>query len=198
MKLLKASNLLLLTLVLTIAASGCKKKPGYVTKLPNSSAQTGDTASATTGGKINDGSTGGDVTSSSGLPSNPANSHQGWNEDASTFKADTVYFTFDSSVLNADEKSKVSAVADYLKNNSSAAVRVEGNCDERGTAEYNRALGDRRAQVVREALNGMGIDPSRVDTISYGFDRPAVQGHDEAAWSKNRRDEFILLTPPNK
>ena len=75
-------------------------------------------------------------------------------------------------------------------------MRVEGNCDERGTAEYNRALGDRRAQVVREELNTLGIDPTRVDTISYGFDKPSVQGHDEAAWSKNRRDEFILLTPP--
>jgi peptidoglycan-associated lipoprotein len=193
MKLMKASNLLLLTLVLTIAATGCKKKPGYVTPMPKP-ATTGDNASAGPGAKI-DGGTGTEGTGG-GLPSNPANSHQGWAEDASTFKSDTVYFSFDSSVVRPEEKSKVSAVADYLKNNSSAAVRVEGNCDERGTAEYNRALGDRRAQVVREELNTLGIDPTRVDTISYGFDRAAVQGHDEAAWSKNRRDEFILLTPP--
>ncbi len=195
MKLLKLTNLLLVSLVLTVAASGCKKKPGYVTHLPPGSAATGDTSSAGPGGKVDSGATGTD-TSSSGLPSNPPGSHQGWIEDASTFKADTVYFSFDSSVVRPEEKSKVSAVADYLKNNSSAAVRVEGNCDERGTAEYNRSLGERRALAVREELNGMGIDPTRVDTISYGFDRPAVQGHDEASWSKNRRDEFILLTPP--
>ena len=195
MKLMKASNLLLLTLVLTIAATGCSKKPGYKTPLPNNGAgQTGDNANAGPGAKI-DGGTGAEGTGG-GLPSNPAGSHQGWAEDPSTFKSDTVLFSFDSSVVRPEEKSKVSAVADYLKNNSSAAVRVEGNCDERGTAEYNRALGDRRAQVVREELNTLGIDPTRVDTISYGFDRAAVQGHDEAAWSKNRRDEFILLTPP--
>ena len=90
----------------------------------------------------------------------------------------------------------MAAVADYLKANSAKAVRVEGNCDERGTEEYNRSLGERRALAVREELIRLGIDPTRVDTISYGKDRPADPGHDEAAWSKNRRDDFIVLTKP--
>ena len=90
----------------------------------------------------------------------------------------------------------MAAVADYLKANSGKAVRVEGNCDERGTEEYNRSLGERRALAVREELIRLGIDPTRVDTISYGKDRPVDPGHDEAAWKKNRRDDFIVLSPP--
>ena len=78
----------------------------------------------------------------------------------------------------------------------SAAVQVEGHCDERGTEEYNRALGERRALAAREALIGLGIASDRVDTISYGEDKPAVPGHNESAWSKNRRGAFVLLTPP--
>ena len=119
-----------------------------------------------------------------------------WIRDTETLKSDTVYFDFDSSVLKTAEKPKVSAVADYLKANSAAAVKVEGNCDERGTEEYNRSLGERRALAVREELIRLGVDPTRVDTISYGKDKPAVPGHDEAAWKQNRRDDFVVLTPP--
>jgi peptidoglycan-associated lipoprotein len=91
----------------------------------------------------------------------------------------------------------VGTVADYLKANSAKAVRVEGNCDERGTEEYNRSLGERRALAVREELVRLGIDPTRVDTKTWGKDNPANDpGHDEAAWKKNRRDEFIVLTKP--
>ena len=77
-------------------------------------------------------------------------------------------------------------------------MRVEGNCDERGTEEYNRALGERRALAVREELIRLGIGPTEVDTISYGKDRPVAQGHDESAWKLNRRDDFIVLSPPAK
>ena len=75
---------------------------------------------------------------------------------------------------------------------------MEGHCDERGTEEYNRSLGQRRASAIRDALVGLGITPDRVDTLSYGEDRPAVQGQNEGAYAKNRRAEFIVLTPPNK
>ena len=76
------------------------------------------------------------------------------------------------------------------------AVLVEGNCDERGTEEYNRSLGERRALAGREYLIKLGIDADRVDTITYGEDRPADPGHNEAAWAKNRRDDFVVLTAP--
>lgn len=107
----------------------------------------------------------------------------------------TVYFDYDSTVVKASEKGKIQAVADYLKANPSDAVEVEGHCDERGTEEYNRSLGDRRALAVREALALEGINPNRLWTISFGEDDPAVEGQSEAAWSKNRRGEFVLLTP---
>jgi len=196
MKLNKFVNLLVIGLVLIVAASGCRKKPVNVTQLPG--AKTGAPSDADSGGMIKpDGQPSTEpFDTSMGHPSNPADLHAGWLEDAQALKAETVYFDFDSSVLKASEKPKVSAVADYLKANSAKAVRVEGNCDERGTEEYNRALGERRALAVREELIRLGIDPKRADTISYGKDRPVDPGHDESAWRKNRRDDFIVLSPP--
>jgi len=198
MKLNKLVNLLVIGLVLTVAASGCKKKPVGVTDLPG--AKTGKPADVGPGGAIKPGETtpGEPFGTPTGTPSNPANLHEGWIKDAQALKTETVYFDFDSSVIKAGEKPKVSAVADYLKANSAKAVLVEGNCDERGTEEYNRSLGERRALAVREELIRLGIDPTRVDTISYGKDRPVDPGHDESAWKKNRRDDFIALSPPPK
>ena len=112
------------------------------------------------------------------------------------FKANTVYFDYDKSVVKADGKANLQAVAAYLKSHSDNKVAIEGHCDERGTEEYNRALGERRALSARDGLISLGIGPDRVVTRSFGEDKPAELGHDEAAWSKNRRGEFILLTPP--
>jgi len=204
MKLNKFASLLVIGLVVCVAASGCKKKPVNVTELPGSragknpempaGAQPGNTQPVT--GEKNPSETAISKDTSGGIAANPAGSHQGWLEDAQILKADTVYFDFDSSVIKASEKPKVAAVADYLKANAGKAVRVEGNCDERGTEEYNRALGERRAIAVREELVRLGIGPTEVDTISYGKDKPAAQGHDESAWRQNRRDDFIVLTKP--
>ena len=198
MKLNKFANLLVIGLVLVVAASGCKKKPVGVTNLPG--AQAGKVPDMGPGGAIRPAQPMTGETGPGGLGdahvSNPAGSHEGWIEDAQALKTETVYFDYDSSVLKAAEKPKVAAVADYLKANSGKAVKVEGNCDERGTEEYNRSLGERRALAVREEIIRLGVDPTRVDTISYGKDRPAEQGHDESAWKKNRRDDFIVLSPP--
>ena len=179
-----------------MAASGCRKKPGYLTPLPGSTPAT--VGEAGPGGALGTGSTTGMESEPAGfgIPSNPAGSHDGWNEDPSALKAHTVYFDFDSSAIKSSESSKVAAVADFLKGNTSAAVRVDGHCDERGTEEYNRALGERRALAVREELVRLGIVPGRVDTRSYGEDRPAVPGQDEGAYRLNRRGEFTVLTPP--
>lgn len=116
--------------------------------------------------------------------------------DYETFKGNTVYFEFDKSAIKADQKANVAAVAEYLKGHGDNRVAVEGHSDERGTEEYNRALGERRALSVREMLLNLGITADRVVTRSFGEDKPADLGHDEAAWSKNRRGEFILLVPP--
>jgi peptidoglycan-associated lipoprotein len=198
MKLNKFANLLVIGLVLTVAASGCRKKPVNTTPLPG--ARTPRVQDTDRSGVLPFSppiTQGPDVTRNpdyTGTPQGPG--HPNWVEDAQALKTDTVYFDFDSSVLKASEKPKVAAVADYLKANAVVAVKVEGNCDERGTEEYNRSLGERRALAVREELIRLGIDPTRVDTISYGKDKPAVPGHDEAAWKENRRDDFIVLTPP--
>ena len=203
MKLNKFVNLLVIGLVLTVAASGCRKKPVNTTMLPGQ--PTPNARDQGAGGAIKPSQPITDTTGTTRVdpvpfgeahPSNPAGNRVGWTEDAQALKSETVLFDFDSSVVKASEKPKVSAVADYLKANAPKAVKVEGNCDERGTEEYNRSLGERRALAVREELIRLGIDLTRVDTTSYGKDKPAVQGHDESAWKQNRRDDFIVLTPP--
>jgi peptidoglycan-associated lipoprotein len=116
-------------------------------------------------------------------------------EDRAALAAYTVHFSFDSAAIKSSEESNLEAVAAALKSDANAKLLIEGNCDERGTEEYNRSLGERRSLAAREALAKDGIDPSRIRTISYGKDKPADVGHDETAWAKNRRDEFVLLHP---
>jgi len=104
-----------------------------------------------------------------------------------------IYFDFDKYNLKPPAVAKLDEVADFMSKNSDAKVRIEGNCDERGTNEYNLALGDRRANSAKKYLVDSGISAERLSTISYGEERPADPGHDEAAWAKNRRDEFKLM-----
>jgi peptidoglycan-associated lipoprotein len=117
------------------------------------------------------------------------------NQDRAALALDTVYFDYDSSSIKSGEQSKLDGVANALKSDPSAKLLIEGNCDERGTEEYNRSLGERRAQAAREALANSGVDAGRIATRSYGEDRPADPGHTATAWAKNRRDEFVLLHP---
>lgn len=105
---------------------------------------------------------------------------------------DSVYFGYDSSQVSATERGKVELVADHLKANSDVAVIIEGHCDERGSREYNLALGERRALAVRTYLVGLGIGDERIQTKSFGEENPATSMHDESAWSRNRRGEFVL------
>lgn len=112
------------------------------------------------------------------------------------FKSDTVYFEFDKSTIKASETHKLDSIASRMKRYAGKALRIAGHCDERGTEEYNRSLGDRRALAVREYLVRGGVDYQMIDPVSFGEEHPAVQGHNEAAWSKNRRAEFVLLEPP--
>jgi peptidoglycan-associated lipoprotein len=113
--------------------------------------------------------------------------------DRETLRAQTVYFDYDKSAIKSSEKVKVAAVSEYLKSHPDQTLLVEGNCDERGTEEYNRALGERRALSVREMLVNLGTPADKITTVSFGKDKPFDTGHDESAWSKNRRGEFVLL-----
>ena len=105
---------------------------------------------------------------------------------------DRVLFDFDSSALSADAKSTLAAQAAFLKQNPAVRITVEGHCDERGTREYNLALGDRRASAARDYLVAQGIDAARIKTLSYGKERPAVIGSNETAWAQNRRAVSVI------
>jgi peptidoglycan-associated lipoprotein len=115
--------------------------------------------------------------------------------DTADFASETIYFDFDSFTVKASEADKLRKLAAVLKANSGAPVKIqiEGHCDERGSNEYNLALGEKRARAIQDALAAEGVPAGNLTTISYGEERPAVEGRDEAAHSKNRRGEFKKL-----
>lgn len=104
----------------------------------------------------------------------------------------TVFFDFNSSSLGGGTKSTLDANAEFLKSNAAVTIQVEGHCDERGGVQYNLALGEKRAAAVKRYLVAMGIDSSRISTISFGKERPVSFGHDDASWSQNRRANFVI------
>lgn len=108
------------------------------------------------------------------------------------FENEDVYFDFDSSALLPMAQAVLEKKAEWLRNNPGGSVVIEGHCDERGTSEYNLALGDRRAKSVEAFLVDLGVSASRLITLSYGEERPADSGHNEEAWAKNRRAHFII------
>jgi len=187
MKCTKFVNLTAVTLLLVaVAGAGCKKGPQGITPLHGykSGGVTDDSAAKP---MVPD-----------GTPIPLSGNLGGWTEAAdqpAALRDNVVYFEYDRSQVKASEHSKLDAVASFAKGGN-RAIRVEGHCDERGTEEYNRSLGERRALAVREYLVRAGVPANRIDTISHGEDKPAVPGHNEAAWSKNRRAEFKLLQPP--
>jgi peptidoglycan-associated lipoprotein len=104
-----------------------------------------------------------------------------------------IYFDFDMYNIRGDQTPRLDQNAKWLKKNPTARIRIEGNCDERGSNEYNLALGERRANSAQEYLTNMGIAPERIETLSYGEERPLCPEHDEECWSKNRRADFVIL-----
>jgi peptidoglycan-associated lipoprotein len=200
----------LVALVAVTAITGCRRRaqPGItplaegrggavvpsagVTQPIGGAGTFGDGGVAGTGAGV--GSAGlGNADGSVGLPGRRLDRAQ-YAENRGQFAGNPVYFDFDSALIRDSEKGKIAAVAAFLAGAPGASVEIEGHCDERGTEEYNLALGERRALAVREALVAGGIDPERIFTISFGESRPAVDGSDEYAWSRNRRGEFVVLT----
>ena len=106
----------------------------------------------------------------------------------------TVYFPFDSFSLSGEARSVLKTNDDWLKGNPNVSIQIEGHCDERGTTEYNLALGERRANAARDYLLKLGVPRNRLSVISYGEERPSDPGHDESAWGRNRRAEFVPLS----
>jgi peptidoglycan-associated lipoprotein len=110
--------------------------------------------------------------------------------DADRARIVTVYFDYDKSEIRADQRDRITTNAEIFRRWTDWPISIEGSCDERGTVEYNLALGERRAMAAKQALVAAGIEAARVSTVSYGEERAADPGHDETAWAKNRRAEF--------
>ncbi len=130
----------------------------------------------------------GDYVSGTPLPERrEGTSFYGGNVNRNQFQP--IYFDYDSQNVRSSETGKIQQIAEFMNGNSSEII-IAGFTDERGTAEYNRGLGERRAESVRESLISAGVDAGRIQTVSFGLEMPADPGHDESAWAKNRRAEI--------
>ncbi len=181
-------------LVASLALYGCPKKPEVTA---GQGSGVGPTTATAPGGPGQAGGTQAGETpvvrppapSESGVKPAPGGS-QGGAAAASPLK--DAFFDYDKSAVRDDQKAVLNEDASWLKANAGTKVLVEGHCDERGTAEYNLGLGERRAKAVKDYLIAAGIPADRISTISYGKERPFVLGHDESAWKWNRRGHFTV------
>lgn len=107
---------------------------------------------------------------------------------------DNIYFDFDSPILSPDARKTLVKNTDKIKKDSNVMIKIEGNCDERGSEEYNLALGEKRARAAMQYLVTLGIPEKRLSIVSYGKERPVALGHDDASLAKNRRDEFVIVS----
>lgn len=193
MKANKLTYLVALSLALTFVATGCKKKPTGVTQLPNR--MPAPLSDPSLGGIARPG----DNTDGSpvGTPlSDQFQNIDSFNQERGPLATHTVHFAYDSTAIRSSEQAHVQAVANHMKSTpATVGLLIEGHCDERGTEEYNRALGEKRALALREALIALGVDSQKVVTRSYGKDRKIDNGPSEAAHARNRRGEFVVLTP---
>jgi peptidoglycan-associated lipoprotein len=168
------SRILALALAIALASAlvGCAKKPAASTPVPPSNTPTEPAPTPTP------------------TPSTPPAPTEPTTPPIAAKDLQIVYFGYDSFALDDGARAALDANAKLMRDNPTLSVSVDGHCDERGTVEYNQALGQKRAETVAAYLSDQGIESSRFRVISYGKERPADEGHDEAAWSRNRRVEF--------
>lgn len=167
-----------MSLILGFSVS-CQKKTMAVESQSNSTAQE-DRYGATTADntQIGENSTDSSATGNAGEPN--------------VVLQEDIFFEFDKATLTAKAREALTKTGAWLRVNTDVVITIEGHCDERGTNEYNLALGDRRAESVKTFLTDLGVDRSRLTTISYGEERPFVRGQGEAAWARNRRAHFLI------
>src|SRR6266576_6054063 len=194
MKANSLTYLMIFALAMSLAATGCKHKPVDVTTLPGrrpTPPNSGNPTPLVPGGQLP-----GNEIPTTGVPlPEDLNDLSKFEQLREILAPHTVHFDYDSPVVKSSERPHVQAVADYLKGAAGMALLIEGHCDERGTEEYNRALGERRALALREALIQLGADASRMTTRSFGKDRKIDPGNSEASHARNRRGEFVVLRP---
>ena len=190
---MKRLHVLTIVLVMLIAGAGCKKKtattpapapnpfPGATTTRPSPAPVTTEPPPAPPVIPADPAVVSSDPLTSASI--------EAINKDS---PLKPVFFAYDSDALDETARNTMTANAEVLKKYASWIITVEGHCDERGTAEYNLALGDRRALAVKNYMVSLGIPAERIKTVSYGSEFPFVPGHDEQAWSQNRRAHFML------
>ena len=169
---MKLANLSMLAVVAVLGACSCLKSPDLSVGSSVNGSKYGQGAGASgMGGGAND---------------------QSVKDKFAAGGFNSVYFDYDSSAITDSAAATLQQFATFAKENGVKGVTLEGHADERGTREYNLALGDRRAVAVKKYLAGLGVDAGNMTTVSFGKERPAVDGHDEAAWAKNRRGVIVL------
>lgn len=156
----------LVVLVLGLSLTGCSKKSS------DTSAQ---------------------MTESTGAAESLENEDTGIMEGRTSGPMVPVYFAFDSSKVEGEQVQRIETNADFIKKNPSVSIRIEGNCDPRGTQEYNLALGERRAQAAKSYLVNLGVKAKQLSTVSFGEEKLLLFGHDEISWAQNRRDDFVIV-----
>ncbi|HEX7876398.1 MAG TPA: peptidoglycan-associated lipoprotein Pal [Sphingobium sp.] len=136
----------------------------------------------------------GDTSAQTGAPTTPTGPTKGSQEDfVASVSSDRIFFDTDQYDVDAQDQQTLQSQAAWLQQNANVRVTIEGHADERGTRDYNIALGERRANAAKNYLASLGIDPSRINTVSYGKERPAALGSDESAWAQNRRAVTVTV-----
>lgn len=175
-------TLIVLGLALAMVISGCTATRGKKGSVE------GTSSSASAGGSSDFSGGAGGSDGGLGLGGGESSAPGGTGDDLT---GRVVYFELDSAEIKPEGLAVIDAWSKYLVSNPSAKIRLEGHCDERGTREYNIALGERRGNTVQEALTARGASAGQISISSFGEERPIALGHDEAAWSQNRRVEFV-------
>ena len=187
------SKKFLISVFLILFVAACTSQPKVASTTTGSGTTTETTDTTTTTGTddtttTTEQSTDTEIESTEGessiIPGSP--------DDLIVNVGDRVFFSYESYVLDSDAQELLQLQAAWLKQNKEVSVTIEGHCDERGTREYNLALGEKRAQAVKNYLIGLGVDVSRVSTVSYGKEIPAAVGSNEAAWNQNRRSVTVV------
>ena len=135
-----------------------------------------------------------DVDGANGSGGSGSFGSQPWNDPKSPLFEKSVYFGFDEYTVQTKYQKMLSAHASYLKANPKQKIIIQGNTDDRGTAEYNLALGQRRSDAVRKSLNLMGVSDNQMEAVSFGKEKPKAEGDNEAAWAENRRADIVYIT----
>jgi peptidoglycan-associated lipoprotein len=177
-------------IALVVAAAGCASQQVNDEARAGSAAQPDSAAQAAAGGQGSPGQAGSEQAARTDAGQSASGAQAGGGAQALSAKR-AVYYDYDRAIIKDEFKSVIEAHGGYLAGHSGAKVTIEGNCDERGSREYNLALGQRRADGVKAKLKLLGVTDAQIETVSWGKEKPKAKGHDEAAWAQNRRSDIV-------